>query len=129
MSSETCVKDGLDLVNRARGGGGPPRERRDITAGSSITDPVDEDTEESGRHFVRVWLELRLDVDDECGGYGGEQTSLDVESVHLYVSNVRKFTYKDQGGAQVFVVFLDESSVFCFPAVHLVELGLVILLS
>jgi len=37
---------------------------------------VDEDAKESGRFFVWVRLELGVDLDDEGGSDGGEQTCL-----------------------------------------------------
>ena len=41
-----------------------------------VVDLVDEDAEEGGSLVTRVGLELGLDVEDECRGNGGEQTSL-----------------------------------------------------
>jgi hypothetical protein len=43
-----------------------------IVAKGGIVDLVDEDTEEGGGFVVRVRLELGVDLDDECGGDGGE---------------------------------------------------------
>jgi len=40
-----------------------------ITKGG-VVDLVDEDSEEGGGLLTCVGLELRLDVDDECGGDG-----------------------------------------------------------
>jgi len=57
-------------------GAGPLRYCGNVVTESGVVDLVDEDTEESGGLFVGVWLELRVDLDDECGGDGGEQTSL-----------------------------------------------------
>jgi len=37
---------------------------------------MNEDAEESDGFIVRVSLELGVDLDDERGGYGGEQTGL-----------------------------------------------------
>jgi len=53
------------------------RECRNIIAESGAIGLVNDDRDESGRHSVRVLLELRLDVDGERGSHGGEQTSLD----------------------------------------------------
>ena len=72
---ETCIKDGLDLDDRAWGAG-PLRYCGNVVAEGSIVDLVDEDAEEGGRLFIRVRLELGLDLDDERGGHGGEQTGL-----------------------------------------------------
>ena len=49
---------------------------RNVTAESGVVDLVDEDAEESSRLFVRVRLELRVDLDDECGSHCGKQISL-----------------------------------------------------
>ena len=71
-----------------------PRERRTraattvrggpVRAGTLGTPPpegsvgylVKEDPEEGRSLIVRVCLELRIDVDDESRGHGGEQTGL-----------------------------------------------------
>ena len=37
---------------------------------------INENTEEGSSLITSVRLELRLDVEDECRGYSGEQTSL-----------------------------------------------------
>ena len=47
-----------------------------VIAEGGVVDLVDEDSKESGCLFVRVWLELGVDLDDECGSDGGKQTSL-----------------------------------------------------
>jgi len=70
-------------------GTGPLRDRRNLIAESRVVYLVDEDAEESGRLTVRVRLELGLDLDDECGGHGGEQTSLYAGSVDLRARNIR----------------------------------------
>ena len=54
----------------------PLRDCWNIIAESGVVDLVDEDTEESSGFVVRVGLELRLDLDDEGGSDGGEQTGL-----------------------------------------------------
>jgi len=74
----------------------------DVTAKSSVVDLVDEDTEESGGLFARVWLELRLDLDNEGGGYGGEQTSLRAELAHPRRTTRKKHT-------KIRVVFMSSS--------------------
>jgi len=50
----------------------PLREGWNLVAERGIVDLVDENTEESGGFVVRVRLELRVEVDDECGGDRGE---------------------------------------------------------
>ena len=52
------------------------REGGNVVSEGGVVDLVNEDTEESGGLVVRVGLELRIDLDDECGGDGREQTSL-----------------------------------------------------
>jgi len=54
----------------------PSRKGGNVIAERGIVNLVDENTEESGGFVVRVRLELRVEVDDECGGDRGEQTSL-----------------------------------------------------
>ena len=61
---------------------------RNVAAKSSVVNLVDEDTEESGRLFERVRLELGVDLDDECGGHGGEYTSLYAESARPRLRNI-----------------------------------------
>ena len=101
-----------------------------VASKSCVVDPVDEDTEEGGGLFTCIWLELRLDLDDEGGCHGGEQTSLCAESARLRPTNTGKKTHEDQGGVHIFVVLLDELSIvfFRFMAVLLVEFGPDILL-
>jgi len=57
-------------------GTGPLRDRRNVIAECRIVDLVDEGAEEGDCLFVRVRLELGLDLYDERGGYDGEQTGL-----------------------------------------------------
>jgi hypothetical protein len=54
----------------------PLREGRRVVAEGGVIDLVDKDAEESSGLIVRVWFKLRVDLDDERGGDGGEQTSL-----------------------------------------------------
>jgi len=58
------------------GRAGPLWEGRNVVAECGVVDLVNQDAEESRCLVVRVLLELGVDVDDECGGDGGEQTSL-----------------------------------------------------
>ena len=57
-------------------GTGPLWDGGNVIAEGGVVDLVDEDTEESGCLFVRVWLELGVDLDNERGSDGGKQTSL-----------------------------------------------------
>jgi len=72
---ETREEDGLDLNDGARRTS-PLRKSGRIVPEGGVIDLVDKDTEEGGGLVVRVWLEMRVDLDDECGGNGREQTSL-----------------------------------------------------
>ena len=72
---KTGVENGLDLDYRAKRAC-PLWEGGSVVSKGGIVDLVDEDTEESGSLVTRVGLELRLDIDDESRGDGGEKTSL-----------------------------------------------------
>jgi hypothetical protein len=54
--------------------------------------------------FVGIWLELRLDVDDEGGADRGEQTGLRTWST-LYSNEGNLETHENQGGVEVLIVF------------------------
>lgn len=58
---------------------GPRLNPRNFASDSEVVLLVEEDTEESGGFALRVWLELGVDIDDERGNYGGDQTSLDIQ--------------------------------------------------
>ena len=58
------------------GRAGPLWESGSVVAKGGVVDLVDQDPEESGGFVVRVRLKLRIDLDDKCGGYSGEQTGL-----------------------------------------------------
>ena len=49
---------------------------RGVITEGGVVNLVDEDTEESGCPFIRVSLEPGVNLDDECGGHDGEQTTL-----------------------------------------------------
>ena len=57
----------------------PPWDCGDIVPESGVVHLVDEDAEESGGLFIRVGLELGIDLDDEGGSHDGEQTGLSSE--------------------------------------------------
>ena len=82
-SSETRVQDGLDLDDRGRRTR-PLWEGGSVVSEGGIVDLVDEDTEEGGGLVTRVRLELGLDVEDEGGRDGGEQTSLQPPSARIH---------------------------------------------
>ena len=80
-----------------------------VVAEGGVVDLVDKDTEESHGFIVRVLLELGVDLDDECGGNGGEQTSL---LPCQYASTKTSCeTNEDQSGVQIFIVLLHELPV------------------
>ena len=72
---ETRVEYSLNLDYCVRGTC-PLWKGGSIVSEGGVVNLVDENTEESGGLITRVGLELRLDVDDESGSDGGEQTSL-----------------------------------------------------
>ena len=57
-------------------GTGPLWECRNVVTESGVIQLVNDDTEESGGLFVRVLLELGLDVDNERRGYCRKQAGL-----------------------------------------------------
>jgi len=65
---KTCEQDGLDMDDGV-GRTSPLWEGRNLIPEGGVVDLVDQDTEESGGLVVRVRLELRIDLDDECGSY------------------------------------------------------------
>jgi hypothetical protein len=65
----------LDIDQRARGAR-PLRERRNVVSEGGVVDLVDEDSEEGGGLIAGVRLELRIDLDNECGGNCRKQTCL-----------------------------------------------------
>ena len=74
-SGEARVQDSLDLDDGV-GRAGPLWEGRSVVSEGSVVDLVDEDAEESDGLVTRVGLELGLDVEDECRGDCGKETSL-----------------------------------------------------
>ena len=72
---KTGVEHGLDLDYRTRRTC-PLGEGGGVVSECGVVDPVDKDAEESDGLITCVGLEFRLDVEDECRGDCGEQTSL-----------------------------------------------------
>ena len=58
------------------GRAGPLWECGSVISEGGVVDLVDENAKESGSLVTRVGPELRLNIEDECGGDGGKQTSL-----------------------------------------------------
>jgi len=69
-------------------GTSPLRKRGSVSAEHSFIHLVKEDSEESGGLIGRVWLEQRVNLDDEGGSGGREQTGLRPKSVHAHPSDV-----------------------------------------
>ena len=65
----------MNLDSRVRGTG-PLWERRNVVAEGGVIQLVNDDTEESGGLFVRVLLELGLDIDNERRCYCRKKTGL-----------------------------------------------------
>jgi hypothetical protein len=107
----------------------PLWESRRVVAEGSVVDLMDKNAEEGGGLVVRVRLELGVDLDDECGGDGGEQTSLH-QVQHGYTEASHE-THEDQGGVQILVVLLHEFPIVLLGllAVVFVESSPVVLLS
>ena len=105
-------------------------ERGRVVPKRGVVDLVDEDAEESNSLVTRVGLELRLDIEDECGGDGGEQTSLLPLSARVH-QEFRRETYEDEGRIQIPIVFIHELLIVIssFLAVTLIEFAPGILLS
>ena len=77
-----------------------------VISEGGVVDLVDKDAEESGSLLARVRLELRLDVENECRGDSGEQTSLCLGQ-HMR-TEVSYRTHEDEGRVQIFIVLLHE---------------------
>ena len=86
-------------------GTGPLRKGGSVASERGVVDLVDEDAEEGGSLIARVGLELRLDIKDESGRDGGEQTSLLPSSVHVHRGFTRT-AHEDEGGIEILVIFL-----------------------
>ena len=124
---EACEEDGLDLDYRA-GRTCPLWECRRVVSEGGVVKLVDKDTEEGCSYVVRILLEVGVDLDDECGGDGGEQTSLSPPLAHG--RQTRYETHEYESGVQILVVLLHELLVVFLSllAVVLEELRPVILL-
>ena len=78
------------------GRAGPLRECRNVASEGGVVDLVKKNSKEGCGDVVRVLLEVGVDLDDECGGDGREQTSLQLGQ-HVYPSTVGE-THEDQSG-------------------------------
>ena len=89
------------------GGTGPLGKGGRVVPKGSVVDLIDEDAEEGGGLVTRVRLELRLNIEDECGGDSGEQTSLLSLSVCIY-QGLMRITHEDKSGIEILVILLHE---------------------
>ena len=94
-----------------------------------VVDLIDEDAQQGSSLVVRIGLELGVDIEDKCRCDGGEQASL-LPSLARVHENITR-THKDQRGAQVFIVFLEEFLVILLRnlTVLLVKLSLMVFIS
>jgi len=102
---ETCEENGLDSDYRARGAC-PLWEGGGVVSEGSVVDLMNEDAEESYSHVVRVLLEVGVDLDDECGGDGGEQTGLSLSLAANAGTPCE--THENQSCIQILVMLLYE---------------------
>ena len=72
---ETCEEDGLDLDYRV-GRTGPLGESGNVCSEGGVVEPVKNKAKEGSSLIAGIWLELGVELDDKCGGYCREQTSL-----------------------------------------------------
>ena len=102
---------------------GPSRNGWDFVTESGVVHLVEEDAEKSSGFFVRIRLELGLDLNDEGRGHSREQTSLLSELAYIYPNRFKPHEY--QGRVQVFVVFLHKLLIVLlgFLTVVVVESG------
>ena len=100
-----------------------------VASESGVVDLVYKNAEEGCSLIVRVLLQVGLDIDDECGGDGGEQTGLSPSSIR--VSQSFRRTHEYQSGIQVLVVLFHELLIILLSllAVVLEETSSVVLLS
>jgi len=96
-----------------------------VVAEGGVIDLVGKDTEESSGLAVWVWLELRVDLDDECGGDGREQTIPACKPRQHGQTGTSYVTHEDGCCVQVFIVLLEELLVIFLRilAVVFVELS------
>ena len=104
-------------------------EDRSVVSEGSVVDLVDKDTKKSDSLITHVRLELRLDVEDEGRGDGGEQASL-LTLVGTHPRKLEVKTHEDQSGVQILIVLLHELSIVLLSllAVIIIELTPKILL-
>ena len=77
-----------------------------ITAEGGIVDLVDKDAEERSGLVVWVLLEVGVDLYDECGADGGEETSLSPLLKNVRTNFIQ--THEDQRVVQIFIMLLHE---------------------
>src|SRR5258708_1292391 len=76
-----------------RGGGARPLwEGWNVVSGGGVVDLINKDAKGSGGLVARVRTELRVNLNDEGGGHGREQTSLMPELAHDCAKVEKKLT-------------------------------------
>jgi hypothetical protein len=77
------------------------------------------------RRFGGIWLEVRLDVDDEGGTDAGEQSGLGTRSM-MWAGNWSAETRENQGGVEVLIAFFHALGIAlrCLSFVRGVEIEL-----
>jgi len=111
-SSKTRVKDGLDADYN--GLGATPRSEGGIGVGWNISKRDAGDNPEVVAYLLVIWLEVLLNVENESRCNCGEQTGLYPPmrtNEHRDRRVCEKNTHEDQGGVQVFTVFLHKVAV------------------
>ena len=64
-----------------------------VVAKGGIVNLVDKNTEESCSLIIRVWLEMTVDLNNECRGDGREQTRLEPVLAHTN-QNPRRYSQR-----------------------------------
>ena len=78
----------MDLDDHVRGAS-PLWNVWNVVAKGGVVHFVNENTEESGGLFIRIRLELGVDLDDEGRSHGGEQTGLPPKLARAHSSNAQ----------------------------------------
>ena len=82
---ETRKQDCL-YVNQSAWRAVPLWKSGNIVSECGVIDLIDKDAEEGDSLVARVWLKLRVDLGNKCGGNSGKQSSLFFRSVDVHQS-------------------------------------------
>ena len=96
------------------------RNSGDVFIERSVVHLVEEDAGESDSLFVRIELELRMDLDNEGENHCGEQTSLSREPAPINEGECK--THKYQCRVQVLVMLSRELPVVLFGILVMVSI-------